>query len=244
MDQELSDDEGKHDGYDGSLNTSTGSSLPSISYLRSSSSLGSLSSSLGSLSSSLSSSLGSSVILPLRSPSELGGPSSASSTLSTRSAPEPAVNLQPSAAGLHTIMGMFDALETLNPMAGHTYTRQGLEERKEDTPAATPTPTPTLVGVEQVTDRDLMFDALNVIKQRFNLSKQAKKHEVLAEIRHRPNSEAAKCLAALQHFAKNPSSSVADVGKTRSQIQEKWMRGHLKEKYPQKETRGRPKSNR
>jgi hypothetical protein len=88
-----------------------------------------------------------------------------------------------------------------------------------------------------------MFNALNVIKQRFNLSKKTK-NEVLAEIRTRPNSEAAKSLAALQKFAKNPSSSVADEGKSRSQIQEKWMRGHLREKYPQKETRGRPKSNR
>ena len=136
-------------------------------------------------------------------------------------------------------MGMLDALETRNSMAGHTY----IEERKEDTPAATPTPTPTLVEVEQVMDKDLMFDALNVIKKRFNLSKKTK-NEVLAKIRTRPNSEAAKSLAALERFAKDPSSSVADAGKDRSQIQEQWMRGHLKANYPQRERRGRPKSRR
>jgi hypothetical protein len=116
-------------------------------------------------------------------------------------------------------MGMFDAHETRNPMAGETYT--GLEERKEDTPTPTPTPTPTLV--EQVIDTGLMFDALNVIKKRFDLRGKSK-NEVLTEIRARPNSEAAKSLAALERFAKNPSSSVADAGKSRRKIQDLWMR--------------------
>ena len=267
MDQELSDDEGKYDephdpedseasfsddslrtdysGYDGSLNTSIGSlgsPLRSISTLGSSfPSMTSIGSSIGSLRSVSS---GSSVILPLRlndtiqsAPSPLGDSSSASSTLTTRSAPatlsyqnEPTVK-PPSPAGFDRIMGMFDALETRNPMAGETYTRPGL--RKEDPP------TPALV--EQVIDKDLMFDALNVIKQRFNLRGKTK-NNILAEIRTRPKSEAAKSLAALQRFAKNPSSSVADAGKSRRKIQEQWMRGHLKTKYPQPETRGRPRS--
>jgi len=240
MDQELSDDEGKHDEphvtWDSEASFSLGSSLRSIP--------------------TLGSSVGSTP-LPLRlttrsAPSPLGDSSSASSTLSTRSAPATYHNeltVKPqSPAGFDRILGMIDALETRNPMAGETYTRPGLEERKEDpfqtpTPRTlipTPTPKPTLVEQVAAADKDLMFDALKLIKQRFNLRGRAK-NNILTEIRSRPNSKAANSLAALTTFAKNSSSSVADASKSRSQIQGEWMRNYLNTNHPQRETRGRPK---
>ena len=117
---------------------------------------------------------------------------------------------------------MFDALENQNPMAGETYT---VEEKKIDTPQ-----------VSTVEDKNLMFNALNLIKQRFNLGGRTK-NEILAEIRKRPNTEAAKSLAALQRFAQDQPGA-------RSKGQEQWMREHLKTKYPQRETRGRPRLER
>jgi hypothetical protein len=130
-------------------------------------------------------------------------------------------------------MGMFDSEhKSHNPMDARTY----IEERPpspEPVLAVSPAPASEPTLVEEVKDSDLMFVALNLIKKRFNIPKKSKV-EILAQIRSSLNSEQSESLAALERFVKNPSSSVADAGKTRSQIQEEWMRRHLKTKYPRK----------
>lgn len=214
----------KHNVPNETLGSSLGTMSTQGSSLRTIPTLSSLGSSLGTMSTVGSS--GSS----LRTMSTQG-----SSTLSTRSAPDEPLTLKPPSTPSYSVfdklLSMFDALENQNPMAGETYT---VEEKKIDTPQA-----PTVEVIPQVPtvkDKNLMFNALNLIKQRFNLGGRTK-NEILAEIRKRPNTEAAKSLAALQRFAQDQPGA-------RSKGQEQWMREHLKTKYPQRETRGRPRLER
>jgi len=173
-------------------------------------------------------------------PGSVGSPSSSlSSTLSSI----PSSSLRLSYSGFDKPLSMSDAPETRNPMAGATYT---VEEKKIDTPQVptveekkidTPqVPTEEIPQVPTVEDRNIMFNALNLIKQRFNLGGRTK-NEILAEIRSRPNTDAAKSLSALQRFAQDQPGE-------RSKGQEQWMRKYLKTKYPQRETRGRPRLER
>jgi hypothetical protein len=148
---------------------------------------------------------------------------------------------RPSDAGFDRLMGMFDsAHKSHNPMDAGTYigeytpapTQEHKYEKDEKEHTSTPTPTPTPAP----TDKDLMFDALILIKKRFHLSSN-KKIDILAEIRRRPKKSAEfKSLAALtEHFTKNPDTG----SKTRRHVQKEWMRDFLKTEHRQPETRGR-----
>ena len=125
-----------------------------------------------------------------------------------------------------------------NVMSADTYA----PERKIDTPSElefTPTPTPALTPTPQSVERDedLMFNALNLIKNRFNL-KGARKNEMLSYIRNSPDPEVAKSFAELQEFAKTQKPG------NRSKDQEQYMRNYLKANFSQVEKRGRPRSKR
>jgi len=134
-------------------------------------------------------------------------------------------------------IGSFDVGESKNVMSADTY----VPERKTDTPftpseleftpALTPTPTPQ--PVER--DEDLMFNALNLIKKRFNLPGERKK-DMLVFIRNSPDPGVAKSFAELQEFARTQEPG------NRSKGQEQYMRNYLKANFSQVEKRGRPKS--
>ena len=149
--------------------------------------------------------------------------------------------------GSSIAIGNFDVGESKNVMSADTYI-DTKPEPKIDTPFAPSelefapselefTPAPQPVESKELDDDLLMFNALNLIKNRFNL-KGAKKTDILSYIRNSSDPGVAKSFAELQEFARTQQPG------NRSKGQELHMRNYLKANFTQAEQRGRPISKR